>query len=551
MRGGIPPDGAPRALLPDPASLAGTAVVALAVAWLPGQARAGAIRAWLAWGVLPLTVALLPGARAVPPRRWLPWAGLAVLALARAPGSADPGGGLAAWMTHSGWIAALALGSLVASPGAAAPGLARPAALAGALAAVPGLAVPGGAFGNPDLLAGFLVGTLVLTAGGLGGGGGRRAGERAGLGAAAALQAGAILASGSLGALVAAGAGAAAWGMAWVGCRPGGRRAAAALAAGAGVVSLGALSLPTVADHVRGRLHLAGISWEVARGALPLGTGPGAFHAAFLEAQAARIAARPEAAALWTNADHAHHEGLQALAEHGPLGLALLLVPVLAALVRPRPGPAWAAVVAYGVLGSVSPVLWEPGSAFLACLAVGICLGPAGEPPGEAPETGPGLRSRWGRPAAVAAALLALALATSDLAADRLLARGVRLGDPALLRDAARLALRPARALQYRASALMALEPEGAAALAEEAVRRDPSPRALLVVGNAWIQAGRPDRALPPLLRAVRLHPRFFAGHFTLALAYADAGDPLAARRHATRARSLRPGDPRLDRLPR
>ncbi|MCK6526552.1 hypothetical protein L6R50_03025 [Myxococcota bacterium] len=547
MRGGIPPARAPHALPPDPAALAGAALVALAVAWLPGQARAGAVRAWLAWGVLPLAVALLPGARAVPARRWLPWAGLAVLALARAPGSADPGGGLAAWVTHSGWIAALALGSLVASPGPATPGLARPAALAGALAAVPGLAVPGGAFGNPDLLAGFLVGTLALTAGGLGRGGCRRPGERLALGAAAALQVGAMVASGSLGARVAAGAGAAAWGIAWVGCRPGGRRAAVALAAGAGAASLGVLALPTVADHVRGRLHLAGISWEVARGALPLGTGPGAFHAAFLEAQAVRIAARPEAAALWTNADHAHHEGLQVLAEHGPLGLALLLAPVLAALVRPRPGPAWAAVVAYGVLGSVSPVLREPGSALLACLAVGTCLGP----PGTAPEAGPGLRPRWGRPAALAAAVLALALATSDLAADRLLARGVRLGDPALLRDAARLALRPARALQYRASALMALEPEGAAALAEEAVRRDPSPRALLLVGNAWLQADRPDRALPPLLRAVRLHPRFFAGHFTLALAYADAGDPLAARRHAARARSLRPGDPRLDRLPR
>jgi tetratricopeptide (TPR) repeat protein len=120
-----------------------------------------------------------------------------------------------------------------------------------------------------------------------------------------------------------------------------------------------------------------------------------------------------------------------------------------------------------------------------------------------------------------------------------------------LLQSAARFSLRPTAALQHRAALLLEADPQAAEALVLRAVALDPSASGWLLAGNAAMRCHRPSSAVVAFLEAVRLNPRLFAGHFNLAHAYAACGNALAARRHAQRARSLRPGDPRLGSLPR
>lgn len=472
----------------------------------------GAARAWLVTGAVPLVVAM--GRPAL--GRWLvPWGALVGSTLLWVPWVADPSAALGVARTQIGWLAALALGLSVGRVD-----VSGWAAAAGVVAAAPAWWVPGGAFGNTSLLAGFLAATVVLTAHGW-----RRWWIWPALGA----QIWALWLSESLAAWLAIGAGGAA--AAFARARPRGR-AVIALSVGAALAAT--LLADDVRDHLGRRGYMAAVSADVARAAAPLGVGPGQLHGAFLEAQARRPASD-----LWTNATHAHAEPLHALAEQGVAGLLLLAVPFLAGLLRVGRDAAWPTLIACAVLAMFSLPLYEPGTAFVAALCTGQLLA----------EGAPRASAGWRRPAAVALGAAALLAASAALLADRLLVRGAEAADPALVARAALLDLRAPRTLRVWAD--ISPDPAEAEALALESLRRTPSVEGWLLAGRAAMRQAAPERAVPAFAEAVRLHPRLFAGHFNLARAYEELGDRHRARRHATRARSLRPGEPRLRWLPR
>ena len=80
----------------------------------------------------------------------------------------------------------------------------------------------------------------------------------------------------------------------------------------------------------------------------------------------------------------------------------------------------------------------------------------------------------------------------------------------------------------------------------ERAAATAPSPAAALALGNCYQRRGMIPQAVEAYRRAIRWNPRNAAAHGNLAMALLDAGDDEAARRHAARARSLRPGDPAI-----
>lgn len=538
-------------------------------------------------GLLPLAVPWLPWRRIGRRAAWLlPWGSLAVCSLVTAPALRDPGGGIETALIQGSWCCAMALGLALRASGVAGSAVAPWALAAAAAAAVPGVVRDGGTFGNPGLLAAFLAAALVAGAGawlaplvqgwrqsprpsGSPPGGPsadappsagfltRRTARRAWAVVAAAVALAAMVRCGSVAAWVALACGVAAWLLA--GVLGSVRRRSAALGGVAilGVVALGlALRVLPADRHATGRLHLARASLATAVSALPWGAGAGQFHGAFLDAQALVLERRPQDLHLWTNADHAHSEPLHTLAEQGPPGALLLLLPVAAALLRPRSRSAWATVVTCAALGLAGPLLVQPASATVAALAVGLALGEAGSSGAAGPRwPGPSRARRVGQAIAVvvalAVALAALATASAALVSDRLLARGARGSSDPLLAASAAVALRPARPLAHRAELLMGSDAEAARQLAVRSVLLDPSPAGWLLAGNAAMRAGAVELAIPCFTEAARLNPRLFAAHFDLALAYEQAGDLASARRHARRARSLRPDDPRLVILPR
>lgn len=484
--------------------LAGGAALLLAVAWLPGQTSAGALRVWLCAGALPCLILWRGGVRG-----GLWWALLAASALLGWSGAALA---LATWQL--GWWAALLIGRH-------APARAEWIATAGGLAALTGCVAPQGLFGNPDYLAAFValcVPAAVHCT---------RTHRR--WAALLPIMALALWRADSLGAwvaLVAVGC------MAVMGAR--GRRGWALLAGLLVLIGLlGWHQRDTLQRHLDGRRHLFVVSARIATAHPLTGVGAGRFHAAFLNGQARVV----ERAALWTNAHHAHHEGLHVAAEQGLPAAILLLVPLILAATR-RPWGVWHATGAVGVvIGCVNPLLYMPGASFLFGHAIGAALGRA-----------PPISARWRWPGRALGAAL-LALATHQLMADRLLARADRTQDAALAETAARWSLRPARALRVAA----AHHPPDAQALAwaEAANRLDMSVEGVMLRGRILHAMGRHAEATEAFAMAVRLHPWLFAGWFNLARAEEDQGHRAAALRAASRARRLRPSDPRLRHLPR
>jgi hypothetical protein len=522
-------------------------VVVLALAWLPGQSHDGAVREWLVRAVLPLVAArLVPRVE----RHLLPWvvplALLAALDLLR--------GSPATFLVHAGWAAALVVGLAwdrggdpgLSVAGKDAPGqhLGPPLLVAGGLAALPVLLDRDGLFGNTDRLAGFLCCTLLLSLGGW-----RRSENpwwRALACGSVAAQGAALAWCQSLGATAAFLL--ALW-LTWRARSPSMTRWSSWITWGlppAVAAMLGGFSWAR--DHLLARAHLWGRSVEVAGAHLPWGVGPGRFHAAFLEAQASFLALVPAQAGAWTNAAHAHSEPLHLLAEHGLAGV-LLVAPLLgAALLAPGRGAAWGVVVAVTVHGLASLPLDEPATSSLAWLCVGLQLRRARPPATPVHRVAP---ARAAPALALALATTCAILGTSDLLADRLLVRGARTSSPSLLGWSSVLATAPTRAMQYQADRLLPEDPRGALDVALAAVARDPSPAGWVLVGRASMALQDWPGAVHAFSEAVRLHPRLFAGHVNLSLAADAAGDPVLARRHAARARALRPTDPALRRLPR
>jgi len=534
-------------------AVAGCLVLAVALAWLPGQSQASATRWWVATAFLPLALAAFPLHRLRARLWWLaPWGLLALSAAAASAWQRDPGAGLFAALIQVSWTAALALGLVVGADGATRRVWPRWVAATGVVVAVPGIVVPGGALGNSSLLAGLLVLTTLWTALSIREERFSPWTVRAALGIGTLVQLAALARCGSLGAWAALVCGVMAWAVVVYTATARSRYAAVALLAVVLVAgALGLARIDGVRTHLQGRAHLIRCSVDVVTDAFPGGVGAGQFHRAFLESQATVLdQQRADDQRFRSNAYHAHNEALHVLAERGVTGLALLLAPLVAALLRMRDPTAWAVIVGAAVLGLVSLPLYEPVSWVVVAASVGVVLGARadGAPVPRTPAIRP---PRWVLAAILAVGVPCSLMASGELLGDRLLVRGVAEGDEALLESSARLSLRKARPLQHRAALLTQFDPVGAEALALEALALDPSPNGWLIAGDAAMHIPDPQRAISHYREAVRLNPRLFAGHFNLARAYEEAGDRHSARRHAVRARSLRPSDPRLDWLPR
>lgn len=495
--------------------MAGIAAVVLALAWMPGQTTASALRGWICVGALPCLV-LWQGRHAPTTLRGgLPWLLLAATALI-------PATSTAVWLAtcQLGWWAALVLGRY-------APARHCAIATAGVLAALPGLIGPMGLFGNPDYLAAFVAlcvpSAWVLV----------RQDRRWAM--ALLLMLTALARAQSLGAWVALAV------VAVIALAIHRRWAAVALL---GILAVaGALGRESIATHVEGRAHLAQVVARAARAAPILGLGAGQVHGAFLVQQARTL----DDSALWTNAYHAHNEPLQMFAEQGVVGLILLCLPILMAL--RRPWTAYHATVGVGlILGAVMMPLYMAGASFLIAHVLGAALGPV-EARGSTDPLAPteATASIWRWPSRLLGVTVLL-IATSQLMTDRMLARADRTADAQLAETAARWSLRPASALRVAATHQPASA--HALALADAANAIDPSVEGIMLRGRILHQTGELAGAEEAFRRAVHLHRWLFAGWFNLSRTLEDQGDRPGARAAAKRARGLRPSDARLRHLP-
>jgi len=288
------------------------------------------------------------------------------------------------------------------------------------------------------------------------------------------------------------------------------------------------LWLEPLYSHLQGRLYLWDLGLKVIRAGFPWGVGPGQFHGAFLEAQSGL------SSALWSNAYEAHSLPLQLLAEHGLLALPLLL-PLLWGLWRSR-GRSRELLWGLSAFSLFAPLLSVPSSLFMIAYALGLSRSthPGGKP----------------RPLAWILGLLSLLLGSAQLLGDRLMVMGMEAQEPSLLRDAARLSLRPDRALRYEALLRLEREPKEAEALARRALLLTPSVEGWLLLGRIYMSGDQLEQAVVAFEEALRLNPRSFAGQFNLSLAWEAQGDRHRASQAAARARRLRPEDKRLIHLP-
>lgn len=540
---------------------AGWWLVVGVIAWLPGQLRAGALRAWFVSGLWPLLVfgALLKSGVGVP--RWaLGGVALTLWGLLGVAFCIDPGavleGSLGMWGLLGGFVLGLSMGERDAIA------LSRASWIGGALAALPAFWLPDGTFGNPDWLANLLVLTILW--------GGYALAPRlcpargfvVGASLSLALQIAALVALGSLGAYAALVIGACAGVCVYL--RRIQRPWLAVALLSSVLASVVALSLlhPDVQAHIQGRFYIARITWAVITDAAPWGVGVGHFHSAFLAAQADLLTDAPAYLPLWTDIHHAHNELFQALAVLGVPGL-LVLLPVVLALSRghtqthehtPKHTPkhahtqgdsGWQATVAMCVLGLVSMPLYEPLCGWLAAVSVGWCLRSPSLPPEPNPP-----KNKTFTPTKILALSLcvcALALSTSQYAGDRLLAHGSATQNRDQIQAASHLLLQRSTA-DLLGVALGLSQGAGPAERpwAERAVRLDPSPISWWLLGRVALAQGDLDTAIAAFQRAIHLHPRLFVAYLYLARAYLSRGDLPAARRCAERAHSLRPSDPRL-----
>lgn len=342
------------------------------------------------------------------------------------------------------------------------------------------------------------------------------------------------------------------------------RRGAVRMAAALGLLLVlvigGALASPTVRGHLADRLYMARVSGAAGMEAPIGGHGLGGFPRAFLDAQAAVLEDSVDERGRWTRALHAHAEPLHAFVERGAPGLLAWLalwIAIAWAVLRRYGAPGVTGVLAAGLALSLGefPQHLVPVQLALGLAAGGASAPNVGGPSGpdssrDGPPTGPptGRAPRWTRQLvwllAVPLFLVPPWLALSD--------REVTRGDPAQA-----LAINPWNGRAAFAVALV--EQEGLAptgcAHARLADRLLPSPASAMTLGLCAARTGRLDEGIVALRQAASWNPRSATAHANLALLLLEAGDLPGAARHATRAASLRPGDPRIravrDAIPR
>ena len=300
-----------------------------------------------------------------------------------------------------------------------------------------------------------------------------------------------------------------------------------------------------------GRLWIWRATGAAALEALPFGTGPGGFGAAFLDAQGAQLASLDVAGASrrFTNATTAHNELLHTLTELGPLGLlalGALLVTGIEQLAR-RWSAGAAAVAACAVASVADSPLHVPAIAVLLAMVLAA-----------APRT---WRLRPARPwasravwaATLVSSALLLASTSTRWRAARLLTASKDAGPPermALLDRAVRVA--PASGAAAFEHGLSFLEVgRFDAALSELRRSRDllPNVGTDVAIGNAHLRAGRPLDAKRAYERALARHPGSFRAHANAAVAFVELRDHVSAERHLRAARRLYPGHPKLARI--
>jgi O-antigen ligase len=179
--------------------------------------------------------------------------------------------------------------------------------------------------GNPNFVAGYLVGTVFLAAALATLEKSRPA--RAAWALAAGAMLAAILGTASLGAWAGglAGLAAAALVLGRSGARAGHAKPSAGGALSGGAIPAAFLlagSFDFVLRRLEGRLYLWRIGWPMFSAHPILGSGWGTFQLYFLDLQAHFLAAHPAQVIHWTNAQSPHNDPLQLLLEAGLLGLA-------------------------------------------------------------------------------------------------------------------------------------------------------------------------------------------------------------------------------------
>ena len=307
-------------------------------------------------------------------------------------------------------------------------------------------------------------------------------------------------------------------------------------------VAGGALTSPTVRDHLADRGYMARCAAGAAAERPLAGSGLGGFPRAFLEAQAELLEAHPEERGRWTRALHAHSEPLHALVERGILGmlvwLALWGVILWSLLATRGRSPGRAGLTGILVAGLALSLGEFPGHLVPVQLTLGLAVGGMSAPT-DSPASEPHPGSSRAR---VLVWLLAIPLflvppwlALSDRALTR--------GDPSTA-----LEINP---WNGRAAFSVALaEQDGLAptgcTYALLADRLLPSPASAMTLGLCAARSEHRNAGIAALRRAVRWNPRSAAAHGNLALLLVASGDKEGARRHALRATSLRPGDPRI-----
>ncbi|WP_156339265.1 O-antigen ligase family protein [Chondromyces crocatus] len=325
---------------------------------------------------------------------------------------------------------------------------------------------------------------------------------------------------------------------------------------------IGGVDVP-LASAWDGRVRIWRASADAARAALPFGVGLGAFAPAYLEAQGKRLArlSPPQSSRQFLNATTAHNDWLQAAAEGGLPGVALLAA-AIAWGIRVAWRAGWFAGAAS--LGTFALCAWgdsplqQPAVALLMALTLAASgrrdRGAASSKTPVVPRSGEGDPFLWTAGAPAALGLVAVALLLAVATRSWLSAR--QLSDARDVMPAARSAMieRAVRLDPWNGEARLALGlarlEEGDAAGALGVLECS---RALLAnvgtdvaIGNAHLELDAPAAAVSAYRRALRHHPGSLRAHANLVEALVRVGKLDDAEVHLDAARSISPGHPRM-----
>ncbi len=308
----------------------------------------------------------------------------------------------------------------------------------------------------------------------------------------------------------------------------------------------------SAASSLAGRLWIQQISARAALANAPWGAGLGHFSSAFLSSQGRALDALSpqQAARRFSNATTAHNDWLQVALESGLPGLGLFCA-ALGFSLRAQLRSGWAAgsgsLAAFALASFGDSPLYLPAPTLLLGLVFGA-LPREGHALTVSPTTGLGLRVLLLAacasllPPSLAAWLATRARSAASLAAPAQRAR--------LLEKSARLT--PGAWESAFELGLLRLESghaEAAARELERAASLGAGLAALLALGNAEIECGKPERAITAFRAALALNRGSARAHLGLSEALREGSALGEAEEHARTALRLLPGDTRAREL--